>query len=153
MVACCPTLVGDMNMVRWDDKKMELITPEDAKDKDRLSAFTNTPWYFDIEKLRVSPTKSKKNYTAPEALLDANRLIVTLHAKNDAKCAADRHGQSNSDSEEEGLDSAFDEREIDKSPDDKATDKEKGPGHKSIPWLPSGSSDERLASQGAAWSG
>ena len=34
VVACCPTLVGDMNMVRWDDKKMELITPEDAKDKD-----------------------------------------------------------------------------------------------------------------------
>jgi hypothetical protein len=26
--------VGNMNTVTWDDKKMELITPEDAKDKD-----------------------------------------------------------------------------------------------------------------------
>jgi hypothetical protein len=155
VAACCPTLVGNMNTVTWDDKKMELITPEDAKDKDRLSAFANTPWYFDIKKLQVSPTKSKKNYTAPEALfnLDANRLIVTLHAKNNAKCAADRHGQSNSDSEEEGLDSASNERELDKSPDDKATNKDKGPGHKSISWSPSGSSDERLASQEAAGSG
>ncbi len=34
VAACCPTLVGDMNTVAWDDKKMELITPEDAKDKD-----------------------------------------------------------------------------------------------------------------------
>jgi hypothetical protein len=34
VAACCPTLVGDMNMVTWDDKKMELITPEEAKDKD-----------------------------------------------------------------------------------------------------------------------
>jgi hypothetical protein len=31
---CCPTLVGDMNTVVWGDKKMELITLEDAKDKD-----------------------------------------------------------------------------------------------------------------------
>jgi hypothetical protein len=52
MVAtCCPALVGDMNMATWDDKKMELITPEDAKDKDRLSAFANTSWYFDIKNL------------------------------------------------------------------------------------------------------
>jgi hypothetical protein len=27
-------VVGNMNTVTWDDKKMELITPEDAKDKD-----------------------------------------------------------------------------------------------------------------------
>jgi hypothetical protein len=32
-----------MNTVTWDDKKMELITPEDAKDKDQLSTFANTP--------------------------------------------------------------------------------------------------------------
>jgi hypothetical protein len=94
VAACCPTLVGDMNTVTWDDKKMELITPEDAKDKDRLLAFANASWYFDIKNLQVSPTKSKKNCTAPEALfnLDADRLIVTLHAKNNARHAADRHG-------------------------------------------------------------
>ncbi len=51
VAACCPTLVGDMNTVMWDDKKMEFITPEDAKDKDQLSAFANTFWYFDIENL------------------------------------------------------------------------------------------------------
>jgi hypothetical protein len=48
---CCPTLVGDMNTVTWVDKKMELITPEDAKDKDQLSAFANASWYFDIKNL------------------------------------------------------------------------------------------------------
>ncbi len=84
--------------------------------------------------------------------MDADCSIVTLHAKNNAKHAADRHGQSVSDSEEEGLDSASNERELDKLPNDKATDKEKGPGHKSISWLPSSSSDECLASQGAAGS-
>jgi hypothetical protein len=96
----------------------------------------------------------KKNYTAPEALfnLDANCLIVTLHAKNDAKPAADRHGQSDSDSEEEVLDPASNEHELGKPPNDKAADKEKGMGHKSISCLPSSSSDERLASQEAAGS-
>ncbi len=80
-------------------------------------------------------------------------MIVTLHTKNNAKHAVDRHGKSDSDSEEEVLDSASDERELDKSPDDKAADKEKGKGHKSISWLPSGSSDERLASHEAAGRG
>jgi hypothetical protein len=50
VAVCYPTLVGDMNMVTWDDKKMELITPEDAKDKDRFSAFTNTSCCFDTKK-------------------------------------------------------------------------------------------------------
>jgi hypothetical protein len=36
VAVCCPTLVGNMNTVTWDDKKMELITPEDAKDKDLM---------------------------------------------------------------------------------------------------------------------
>jgi hypothetical protein len=155
VAACCPTLVGNMNTVTWDDKKMELITPEDAKDKDQLLAFANTSWYFDIKNLQVSPTKSKKNYTAPEALfnLDANRSIVTLHTKTDAKCAVDRHGQSNSDSEEEVLNSTSNDCELDKLPNDKAADKEKGKGHKSISWLPSGSSDERLAAHEATGSG
>jgi hypothetical protein len=85
--------------------------------------------------------------------LNADRSIVTLHAKKDAKRTADRLGQSDSDSEEEVLDSASDERELDKSPDDKAADKEKGKGHKSISWSPSGSSDECLASHEAAGSG
>jgi hypothetical protein len=155
VATCCLTLVGDINTVTWDDKKMELITPEDAKDKNQLSAFANTPWYFNIKKLRVSPTKSKKNYTAPEALLNLNAdcSIITLQAKNDAKRAADRYGQSNSDSEEEGLDSASNEHKLYKSLNDKTAEKEKEPGHKSISWSHSGSSDERLASQEAAGSG
>jgi hypothetical protein len=100
------------------------------------------------------PHQIKKEYTAPEALfnLDADRSIITLHAKNNAKRAADRHGQSNSDSEEEVLDSASNERELDKSPNDKAADKEKGNGHKSISWLRSGSSDECLTSHEAVGS-
>jgi hypothetical protein len=85
--------------------------------------------------------------------LVADRLIVTLHAKNDAKCTADKHCQSNSDSEEEVLDSASNERELDKLPNDKAADKERGKGHKYISWLPSDSSDEHLASHEAVGSG
>ncbi len=81
--------------------------------------------------------------------LDADHLVVTLYAKNNAKCAAARDGYGDVDSEEEETDSAPYERENGKSPDGKAADKAGGEGQKSISWSPSGSSAERLASHEA----
>jgi hypothetical protein len=85
--------------------------------------------------------------TAPEVLfnLDADRSVISLHAKNDAKrtAASDSYGDVNS--EEEEMDSAFDERENGMSPDGKAADKAGGDGQKLISWSPSGFSVERLA--------
>ncbi len=74
-------------------------------------------------------------------------MVITLHAKNDAKCAASRDGYGDVDSEE--TNSASNECENDKLPDGKAADKEGGDGQKSISWSPSGSSAERLASHEA----
>jgi hypothetical protein len=85
--------------------------------------------------------------------LDADHLVVTLHAKNNAKCAAASNGYGDIDSEEEEMDSASNEHENGKSPDGKAADKEGGDGQKSISWSPSSSSSERLASHEAAEGG
>jgi len=153
VASCCPVLVGEMNTVVWDGEALDLKTAEDTADDARLSAFEKADWFIDIEKLRVSP--KKKAYTAPEALflLDEARSVSTLHAKNDSKRAAAREGFVDSDSEEEDeTDSASDERDIDKSSQDLATDKA-GEKDKSISWASAGSNDERLASQGAAGGG
>jgi hypothetical protein len=156
VAACCPVLVGKMNSVTWDAKALNLITPEDGKDRDSLAAFEKQDWYFDLHQLRVSPKKKTHHYTAPEALfnLDADRSVHTLHAKNDAKRAAARKSYGDSDSEEEETsDSASDEREFGKSPDGKVADKEVGDGQKSITWSPSGPSDGRLSPREAAGGG
>ncbi len=90
MAAGCPVLVGESNRVEWDPKKLEVIMLEDAKDNARLAAFENQEWYFDLNKLWVSSKKKSQHYTSPEVLfnLDADRLVVTLHTRNDSKCAA-----------------------------------------------------------------
>jgi hypothetical protein len=135
-----------MNSVTWDARKMALITLEDEKDRDSLAAFEKQDWYFDLNQLRVSPKKKAHEYTAAEALfnLDADRSVTTLHAKNDTKRAAARDGYGGSDSEEEDLDSASDERNLGKSPGGMASDKEVGEGNKTISWTPPDPSDGRL---------
>ncbi len=155
VAACCPVLVGESNRVKCDPEKLEVIMSDDAKDNARLTAFENQEWYFDLNKLCVSPKKKKKHYTAPEALfnLDADRSVITLHAKNNVKHAAARDGYGDIDSEEEDTDSASNECGNGKSPDGKAADKEGGDGQKSISWSPSGSSVERLASHEVAGGG
>jgi hypothetical protein len=127
-----------MNSVTWDAGKMALVTAEDGKDRDSLAAFEQQDWYFDLHQLRVTPKKKAHEYTAAEALfnLDADRSVTTLHAKNDAKRAAAREGYGGSDSEEEGSDSASDERDLGKSPGGMVTDKEVGDGNKAISWSP-----------------
>jgi hypothetical protein len=157
VAACCPSEVARLNGTTWDSANLKVITPEDAKDKESLAAFADQDWYFDLQKLRVSPNKKKSllDYTSPEALfnLDAERSVVTLHAKNDTKRAAARNGYGEASSEEEDEDSASDERELDKSPDGKAIDTEEGDGNKSISWSPSNPSDGRLSSHAAAGGG
>ena len=153
VAACCPTLVAEINTVQWDSEALDLTTEEDAAVDSRLSAFENASWFIDIDNLRVSP-KKKKQYTAPEALflLDEARSVTTLHAKNDGKRAAARAGVEDVDSEEEDdMDSESDERDHDKS--SQGLDPDMADGSKKISWSPAGSSDERLASQGAAGSG
>ncbi len=156
VASCCPVLVGKMNSVTWDAKTMNLLTPEDGKDWDSLAVFEKQDWYFDLHQLRVSPKKIAHQYTAPEALfnLDADRLVTTLHNKNNARRAAARDGYGGADSEEEDLDSAYDERDRSKSPDEEVSDKEEEDGHKSsISWSPSSPSDGRLSSREAAGGG
>ena len=94
----------------------------------------------------MSPKKKAQKYTASEALfnLDADQSVTTLHAKNDAKRAATRDGYGGSDSEDEDLDSASNERDLGKSPGGMASDKEVGEGNKVISWTPPDPSDGRL---------
>jgi hypothetical protein len=158
VAACCPIKASRMNTVEWDSERLELVTQDDVKDKESLAAFESQDWYFDLRNLRVSSKKKAHHYTAPEALfnLDADRLVTTLHAKNDAKRASAKAGYGEaSDSEEEDTDSASNERDIDKSPDGKNSDKEVGDGQKLISWSPDNSSpsDGRLTSRKAAGGG
>jgi hypothetical protein len=155
--SCCPIMLGKMNGITWNKKRLELILPEDVKDKEGLAAFENQEWYFNLKNLRVSPKKGQQNYTAPEALfnLDADKSVATLHAKNDARRAA-ATDLGDSDSEEEDSDSASDERIHDKSPDGEAADMEDGDSqNKSISWedSPSGPSDGHLPPHAAAGGG
>ncbi len=115
-----------MNSVTWDAGKVALVTLENGKDLDSLAAFEQQDWYFDLHQLRVTPKKKAHEYTAAEALfnLDADQLVTTLHAKNDAKRATTRDGYGGSDSEEEDSDSASDERDLGKLPGGMASDKE-----------------------------
>ncbi len=60
--------------------------------------------------------------------LDADRLVVTLHMRNDSKHAAARDCYGDIDSEEEETYSASNEWEHGKLPDGKAADKTGGDG-------------------------
>ena len=155
VASCCPTLVGKMNTVRWDEKNLELITVEDVEEEVRLSAFEKADWFMDLDCLQVSP-KKKKQFTAPEALfnLDEEQSVKTLHAKNDAKKAAAWEEAEGADSEDHSdSTSEVEWEEHDKSPQDLATDKAVGTGGKSITWSPPSPSDGRLATHGAAGTG
>jgi hypothetical protein len=155
VASCCPTLVGEINTVRWDERNLELITMEDAEEEARLSAFEKADWFMDLESLQVS-SKKKKHFTAPEALfnLDEEQSVKTLHAKNDDKRAAARTEAEGSDSEEENKsDSTSDEGYNDKSSQDLVADTAVGTGEKLITWSPSSPSVGRLATHGAAGSG
>ena len=129
-------------------------TAEEDADDAWLSSFEKADWFIDIDKLRGR--SKKKTYTAPEALflLDEARSVTTLHAKNDGKRAAARADADDSDSgEEDDSDSASDKRDLGKSPQDMAADKEGGNGNKAISWATPGSSDECLATRRAAGGG
>jgi hypothetical protein len=157
IASCCPSDVAKLTGVTWDSTNQIVVTPADVRDKESLEAFALQDWYFDLEKLRVSPRKKKAHkYTAPEALfnLDADRSVVTLHMKNDAKRAAakDGYGEVNSE-EEDDTDSASDTHTIGKSPDGKADDDKGGDGQKLISWSPSDPSDGHPASRLAAGGG
>ncbi len=155
VASCCPTLVGEINTVRWDEENLELITTEDAEEEERLSAFEKADWFMDLERLQVSP-KKKKHFTAPEALfnLDEEQSVKTLHAKNDDKRAAAWAEAEGDDSEEENKsDSTSEEGYHDKSSQDLVADTAVGTGEKSITWSPSSPSAGRLATHGAAGSG
>ena len=64
MASCCPTLVGEINTVRWDETNIELITMEEVEEETRLSAFEKADWFMDLESLHVR-SKKKKHFTAP----------------------------------------------------------------------------------------
>ena len=153
--SCCPTLVGDINTVRWDEKNLDLITIEDAEEEARLSAFEKSDWFMDLEQLHVS-AKKKKHFTAPEALfnLDEVQSVKTLHAKNDEKRAAARAEAEDYTSEEEN-ESVYtpDAGNNDKSSQDLVEDTAAGTVDKSITWSPSSPSVGRPATRGAAGSG
>ena len=153
--SCCPTLVGDINTVRWDEKNLDLIMIEDAEEEARLSAFEKSDWFMDLEQLQVS-AKKKKHFTAPEALfnLDEVQSVKTLHAKNDEKRAAARAEAEDYTSEEES-ESVYtpEEGNNDKSPQDLVEDTAAGTVDKSITWSPSSPSVGRPATRGAAGSG
>jgi hypothetical protein len=154
--ACCPIALGKMNGIAWNKDRLELILPEDVKEKDSLAAFEDQDWYFNLKNLCVSPKRGHKNYTAPEALfnLDADKSVDTLHAKNDARRAAARN-LSDSDSGEEDSDSASEEHDLGKSPDGETADKEDGDTQKLVSWgePTSSPSDGHLASRAAAGGG
>lgn len=57
VAACCLSLVAKINTVTWDPVKQNLLELEDSGDKGNLSAFESQEWYFDLQKLRVSPKK------------------------------------------------------------------------------------------------
>jgi hypothetical protein len=155
--SCCPIMLGKMTGITWNKEKVQLVLPEDLKEKESLEAFENQEWFFNLKSLRVSPRKrGDKNYTAPEALfnLDADKLVVTLHTKNDARRAA-AYNLSDSDSGKEESDSASGKRDSVKSPNGKATDKEDGETQESISWEDptSGPSDGNLSPHAAAGGG
>ena len=155
VASCCPTLVSEINTVRWDEKHLDLITTEDAEEEARLSAFEKSDWFMDLEQLHVS-AKKKKHFTAPEALfnLDEVRSVKTLHAKNDEKrAAAWAEAEDYTSEEEHDSVSTTEAGKHDKSSQDLAVDTAVGTGDKSITWSPSSPSDGRPATQGAAGSG
>ena len=155
--ACCPIALGKMNGIAWNKERLELILPEDVREKESLAGFEDQEWYFNLKKLRVSPKRGKKNYTAPEALfnLDADKSVVTLHAKNDKRRAEAINFSESDSGEEEDLDSASDERDFGKSPEGEAADKEDRDTQKSVSWEEptSSPSDGHLASHAAAGGG
>ena len=157
VASCCPTLVAEINQYEWDDESGELKSIKDREDDSKLAAFEKADWYFDLEKISVSPQKKKNlEYTAPEALFnwDEAQSVNTLHAKNDARRAAARkRADGDSDSEEEDEGSEPKKHENGKSLNDTVDGNADEDGNKSITWSPAGPSDGRHAGNSAAGGG
>ena len=156
VASCCPNLVAEINQYEWDEELRELKSIKEKEDDSKLALFEQADWYFDLEKISVSPQKKKNmEYTAPEALFnwDEAQSVNTLHAKNDARRAtARRLAEGESDSEEEDEGSEPEQHEIGKSSND--TDiGNAGEDGKRITWSPAGSSDGRHAGNSAAGDG
>ncbi len=152
VASCCPDLVGKLDTVTWDSENQEIITSEDRTDGTRLEAFEKAKFYFDLENLRVSRQKKKPSYTAPEALfnLDETQSVTTLHAKNDAKRDAARRAAESDSEEEEQMDSASAQRELEQSHRGSALGIMGDGSNKSVTFSPLGSSDDQnLAARGA----
>ena len=84
VASCCPTLVAEINQYEWDEESGDLKSIKEGEDDSKLAAFEKAEWYFDLEKISVSPQKKKNlEYTAPEALFnwDEAQSVNTLHAK------------------------------------------------------------------------
>ena len=157
VASCCPTLVAEINQYEWDEEHQELKSIKDKEEDSKLAAFEKADWYFDLEKISVSPQKKKNlEYTAPEALFnwDETQSVNTLHAKNDARrAAAWKRADGESDSEEEGEGSEPNEHGNGKSSNDTAIGNVGEDGNKSITWSPAGPSDGCQAGNSAAGGG
>ena len=158
VASCCPTLVSEINQYEWDEEKRELKSIKEAEDQSKLAQFEKADWYFDLEKISVSPQKKKDmEFTAPEALFnwDEAQSVNTLHAKNDARRAAARkRAEDISDSEEEENEGSEPMTHVNrKSPSDTENGKDGEDGNKSITWSPIGPSAGSHAGNSAAGGG
>ena len=157
VASCCPNLVAEINQYEWDEELREIKSIKEKEDDSKLALFEQADWYFDLEKISVSPQKKKNmEYTAPEALFnwDEAQSVNTLHAKNDARRATARRlaeGESDSEEEEEG--SEPEQHEIGKSSNDTDIGNAGEDGKRSITWSPAGPSDGRHAGNSAAGDG
>ena len=150
VASCWPTLVAEVNQYEWDEENREIKSIKEREDDSKLATFEKADWYFDLEKISVSPQKKKNlEYTAPEALFnwDEMQSVNTLHAKNDAqRAAARKQAAGESDSEEEDNEgSEPDTHDNRKSPEDTDNGIAGEDGNKSITWSPAGPSDGRHA--------
>ena len=157
VASCCPNLVAEINQYDWDEDRRELKAIKEKEDDSKLALFEQADWYFDLEKISVSPQKKKNmEYTAPEALFnwDEAQSVNTLHAKNDARRAtARRLAEGSSDSEEEDEGSEPEQHTLGKSSNDTEIGNAGEDGYKSITWSPASPSDGRHAGNSAAGGG
>jgi hypothetical protein len=157
VASCCPTLVLEIYQYEWDEENQELKLIKEKEDESQLAAFEKADWYFDLDKMSVSPlTKKDMNYSAPEAVFnwDEAQLVNTLHVKNDARRAAARNrADGNLDSEEEEFEGS-EPNTHEKLPNDMAAGNVgMGRNQKSISWSPNGSSVEHQSGSLAAGGG
>ena len=157
VASCCPNLVAEINQYDWDEDLRELKAIKEKEDDSKLALFEQADWYFDLEKISVSPQKKKNlEYTAPEALFnwDETHSVNTLHAKNDARRAtARRLAEGSTDSEEEDEGSEPEQHTLGKSSNDTEIGNAGEDGNKSITWSPASPSDGRHAGNSAAGGG